>query len=391
MNHADRHFQQDKPETKSPFFSAANSPEQLLSGEIPSGEKTPKKTFSEKYKIITNSENHFTVSNDLQLYGIETPFMILLETCREQDRLSSIFQFTQYSYHSSQIEEEYMDFFRHRPLHQHSCIEIMCVLSGSVTNHVEDQIFTYEAGQCCIMNKNIRHCEEFTGDFQAVFLMMQDAFIAQLLEEYRETDINGSAQSEEHLIFRLFADSQNQSDLFDKVYLDCFPVIPTNDVLDKLSPLFNFIIYELSNVKPGSLFFIKGAFARLLQIMADPELFSINRIHSQSESQEYLFSKLTHIMRTSHGRCTREELSSQLHYNAEYLNRIMKKHTGKTILEYGQSIYLEEARKLLADTDRSISSIIEDLGFSNRSHFYRLFEKQYGDTPLNYRRKHQLL
>ena len=43
---------------------------------------------------------------------------------------------------------------------------------------------------------------------------------------------------------------------------------------------------------------------------------------------------LTHIMKSSHGRCTREELSSQLHYNGEYLNRIIKKYTGKTILEY---------------------------------------------------------
>ena len=58
-----------------------------------------------------------------------------------------------------------------------------------------------------------------------------------------------------------------------------------------------------------------------------------------------------------------------------------------TLLEYGQSIYLEEARKLLADTEKSISSIIEELVFSNRSHFYRLFEKYYGETPMNYRKR----
>jgi AraC-like DNA-binding protein len=90
-------------------------------------------------------------------------------------------------------------------------------------------------------------------------------------------------------------------------------------------------------------------------------------------------------MKSNHGRCTREELSAQLHYNGEYLNRIVKKYTGKTILEYGQTIYMEEARELLAGTDLSISAIIEELGFSNRSHFYRLFEKIYGETPLNYK------
>ena len=46
-----------------------------------------------------------------------------------------------------------------------------------------------------------------------------------------------------------------------------------------------------------------------------------------------------------------------------------------------------EARALLSNTDKSISAIIDELGFSNRSHFYRLFEKAYGQTPLDYRRQ----
>ncbi|WP_289285896.1 AraC family transcriptional regulator [Parablautia intestinalis] len=342
---------------------------------------------SQMHKKIAEITKCLTISEDFQIYSIKTPFAILLETCREQEALYNIYQFTQYSCHSSQMGEVYMDFLKKRPLHQHSCIEVMCVLSGAVTNHVENQVFTYEAGQCCIMNKNIHHCEEFTGDFQAVFLMMQDDFIAQLLAEYQETDINNSTRLKENLIFQLLADTLNGLHQFDKVYLDCFPVIPAEHILEKFTPLFNFIIQELVNLRPGSLFFIKGAFSRLLQLMADPGLFCINRIHSELSSQEYLFSKITHIMRTSHGRCTREELSSQLHYNAEYLNRIMKKYTGKTILEYGRNIYLEEARMLLADTDKSISSIIEELGFSNRSHFYRLFENRYNETPMDCRRR----
>lgn len=343
----------------------------------------------EDYKNIIDHDNALRVSKDGQLYSIDTPFTIMLETCREQEKHAGIFQFTQRAYYSSQLDEKYMDFFKRRPMHRHSCIEIMYVLSGAVTNHVENQVFTYEAGQCCIMNKNIRHSEEFSGDFQVVFLMMQDAFIAELIAEHEEIDADRMTRQEENLIFQLFADSRNSMQQFDKVYLDCFPVIPANAILEKLSPLLNFIVCELIDIRPGSLFLIKGAFSRLLHLMTDPELFCVNRIHSESESQEYLFSKVTHIMRTSHGRCTREELSAQLHYNAEYLNRIMKRYTGMTILEYGQSIYLEEARTLLADTDKSISSIIEELGFSNRSHFYRLFENRYGETPLSYRRRRQ--
>lgn len=350
--------------------------------------RAPENFFSPKeMQTLYSVSNPLTISRDLSLYSIQTPFMIMLETCREAEGLCNIFQFTQRSYHSAQLHKKTIDFTMRRPLHRHSCIEIMYVIRGTVTNRVENHIFTYEAGDCCIMNKNIRHSENLTGDFQAVFLMLRDDFISQLLSEYHEMASVCKEPDDANLVLQLFQDSQNQSLQFDKVYLDCFPVIAANEILEMTSPLFNSILLEIINLQPGSLFYIKGAFSRLLQIMTNPRLFSVNRIHSESDNQEYLFNKITHIMKTSHGRCTREDLSSQLHYNGEYLNRIIKKYTGKTILEYGQSVYLDEARILLSSTDKSITSIIEDLGFSNRSHFYRLFAKAYGQTPLDYRKQ----
>ncbi len=365
-----------------------NSPEFITGEGTAADHRSPEQFFSPKMlQSICSVSNPLTISRDLSLYSIQTPFMIMLETCREAEGICNIFQFTQHSYHSAQLQKTVVDFTAERPLHRHSCIEIMYVLQGSVTNRVENHIFTYTAGDCCIMNKNIRHSENFTGDFQAVFLMLRDDFIAQLLSEYYEMTSINRESNDANLVLQLFQDSKNQSLQFDKVYLDCFPVIPAEEILEITSPLFNSILQEIVHLQPGSLFYIKGAFSRLLQIMTDPELFSVNRIHSESDNQEYLFSKITHIMKTSHGRCTREELSSQLHYNGEYLNRIIKKYTGRTLLEYGQSFYLDEARILLSSTDKSITSIIEELGFSNRSHFYRLFAKAYGQTPLDYRRQ----
>lgn len=335
--------------------------------------------------IITNHKE-----KPIQFYDIDSPFVITLETCRESEEQYHIYQFSQNHYHPLCFEQSSSQNHENRPLHQHACIEFMYVLSGAVTNHVENQVFTYEAGQCCIMNKNIRHCEYFSGEFQVVFFMLRDDFIKELLNDYNEICILTADKKipplTDSLIFQLIADADRESLQFDKIYLDCFPMISADDILEKLSKLFNFIIMETISWDFGSSFLIKGAFARLLQMLGDPHLFSINRIHSNARGQEYLFSKITHIMKSSHGRCTREELEKILHYNGEYLNRIVKKQTGKTILEYGQSIYLEEARQMLADTGKSITAIIEELGFSNRSHFYRLFKKTYGETPQDYRK-----
>lgn len=328
-------------------------------------------------------------SNILQLYELHTPFMILLETCHEQKDFISMYQITHESCFSSHFTFTGNRNLLNRPLHQHTCFEIMYVLSGSVTNHVENQTFTYGPGQCCVMNKNIKHCEDFAGDFQVVFFMFQDVFLEQLMTEYGEEALAADSLSEVNPIYQLYLDSKNKNRQFDKVYLDYLPVIPAEEVLEQLNPLFNFLATEIQKTDPGSFFFLKGTFARFLHLLHTPSLYCMARVQSDSSSQEYIFSKVTHIMEASHGRSTREYLEKQLHYNGEYLNRIVKKYTGKTILEFGQEIYLQEAKRLLLDTDMSISEIIAELGFSNRSHFYRVFQKAFGETPLDYRRRHE--
>lgn len=324
-------------------------------------------------------------SSTLQLYELHTPFMILLETCHEKKDFISMYQITEQASFSSQLTFSGYANLINRPLHQHSCYEIMFVLSGSVTNHVENQTFTYGPGQCCVMNKNIKHCEELSGDFQVVFFMIQDIFLEQLLAEYEPA--SRASLGDTNPVFQLYLDSLNKNRRFDKVYLDYLPVIPADGALERLHPLFNFMVEEIRKTEPGSRFFLKGAFSRFLRILHTPSLYCMDRVQSDASGQEYIYSKVCHIMEAGRGRVSREYLEMQLHYNGEYLNRIVKKYSGKTLLEYGQDIYLEEARRLLLDTDMSISDIITELGFSNRSHFYRVFRRAFGETPLDYRNR----
>ena len=345
-------------------------------------------------ELLKNAPSNLVIknpgSNILQLYELQAPFMILLETCHEEKDFISMYQITHECCYSAHFPFTGNRSLQHRPLHQHSCFEIMYVLSGSVTNHVENQTFTYGPGQCCVMNKNIKHCEDFAGDFQVVFFMFQDDFLEQLMTEYGKEPLTDGSLSQISPIYQLYLDSRNKNHQFDKVYLDYLPVVPAENVLDRLHPLFNFLVSEIQETAPGSFFLMKGVFARFLHLLHTPSLYCMARVQSDSGSQEYIFSKITHIMEASRGRSTREYLEKQLHYNGEYLNRIVKKYTGKTISEFGQEIYLQEAKRLLSDTDMSISAIIARLGFSNRSHFYRIFRKAFGETPLDYRQRQEV-
>jgi AraC-like DNA-binding protein len=51
---------------------------------------------------------------------------------------------------------------------------------------------------------------------------------------------------------------------------------------------------------------------------------------------------------------------------------------------------LDFACSLLKSTDRSIEEIVSKAGYKNKSHFYKLFQKNYGMTPSQYRKNQRV-
>jgi AraC-like DNA-binding protein len=66
------------------------------------------------------------------------------------------------------------------------------------------------------------------------------------------------------------------------------------------------------------------------------------------------------------------------------LKQLFKQTFGDTIYNYYQKARMEQAAFLLKQAKHSVSDVGYTLGFSNLSHFSRLFEKQYGITPKKY-------
>lgn len=69
-----------------------------------------------------------------------------------------------------------------------------------------------------------------------------------------------------------------------------------------------------------------------------------------------------------------------------YFGDLIKKETGKTAQEYIQNKLIDAAKEMIAGTDKTISQIAYDLGFQYSQHFNRVFKKNVGYTPNEYRR-----
>lgn len=79
-------------------------------------------------------------------------------------------------------------------------------------------------------------------------------------------------------------------------------------------------------------------------------------------------------------------LAEGFHYNASYLSRLFKKHTGEKLSNYILSRKLGKAKEYLAGTDYPVSKIASMLGYQSSQAFGRVFRKEVHMTPQEYRR-----
>lgn len=69
------------------------------------------------------------------------------------------------------------------------------------------------------------------------------------------------------------------------------------------------------------------------------------------------------------------------------LQRRFRQATGLSPLEYLHAIRLEEAKQMLETTEDAIDAIAVEVGYEDASFFGRLFKRQVGMTPAQYRRR----
>lgn len=85
---------------------------------------------------------------------------------------------------------------------------------------------------------------------------------------------------------------------------------------------------------------------------------------------------------------TRTTLSDLVYLNADYMARLFKKQTQKSIVNYITEYRIEKAKELLNSPDIPVATVASKVGYGNYSYFSKLFKDLTGYTPNEYRKKH---
>lgn len=83
------------------------------------------------------------------------------------------------------------------------------------------------------------------------------------------------------------------------------------------------------------------------------------------------------------------ELCKDFNESTSTILRNFKKHTGCTIVEYKTKKRLALAAEMLTNSDLKVTDISYNLQYDSLSYFLRVFKKEYGITPSQYREKYQ--
>ena len=111
----------------------------------------------------------------------------------------------------------------------------------------------------------------------------------------------------------------------------------------------------------------------------------IDKIKSVSEGKDARMNEIINYMQTNYMTVTLDELSKCFFLSKPYLSKYIKEQTGLTFGENVKKIRMKKAKTLLKNGNMKVESIAEAVGYQNVEHFNRLFKKQYGMTPVQYR------
>ena len=124
----------------------------------------------------------------------------------------------------------------------------------------------------------------------------------------------------------------------------------------------------------------------------EQELFRITELlATEISAQDFDPIMLTNTYLQNHyedSSITVEEIAQSLNFNTSYLCSIYKQRTGKTINAALTSLRIEIACGLLKNTALKLYEVGSRVGYTNGKYFTRVFTKETGVTPREYRERH---
>lgn len=255
-------------------------------------------------------------------------------------------------------------------LHIHEFIEMVYILSGSGEHAINGTNYSVERGDLLFINYNQTHSFKSNDGMVIVNCLMKPEFISQ--------ELVNSENANEILSLASFEDFS--SDALKLVPKVCF----RGKQLIEIEALIEGMLTEFIEKAPGYKTVLKGYMSVIL-IMIFRQIRSTDAGSIVNHLGKVTPMILQYIEEKCFKKITLGDLAEKCFYNPSYLSRVFKECYGKSIMDYIHEKRVQEAVRLLMETDLSIEDVCYKVGYKEKKQFYKIFKKYTGGTPNNMR------
>lgn len=270
---------------------------------------------------------------------------------------------------SSELEE-YMNV-----MHKHDFIEIAYVLDGKGIHAVGNNQYEISRGDLFIINYDVPHGFFALDGDPDIPVVYNCVFMPEFLDNslFRSMNINDIASS--FLFKSLFPDDTNT--------LPDLKLKGTDYI--EIGDIFNKMYLEYKSMKKGYPDIIRAYLIELL-IKIIRYMYKYNYKTVSAKNFELISKAVDYLKQNYNTEIRLEDLAVKSLTSKNYLSKLFKEVTGMNVSEYIHKIRISEACSLLRNTDLSVNSIAEQVGFNDMKFFYEVFRRITGTTPGKYRK-----
>ncbi|WP_419212019.1 AraC family transcriptional regulator [Maribacter sp. X9] len=249
--------------------------------------------------------------------------------------------------------------------HYHPELELVYIVSGKGTLYVGDFIGSFESDNIFLIGSNIPHMFDssptFEGDSTSIVVHLNYDFLKKLYQIGEEFTYINSLLT---LSNRGLKFNTTESEKFKKLFFELSETSPDEKVIQTIK-----ILYRLSLIENLAKL---GSIAWLEQVKITDE--RMNRV-------------IEYIMMNFKSEIHLDDVAEMIAMNKTAFCRYFKQNTNRTFVNFLNEVRINYACKLLKEknTINSVSMACYNSGFNSLSYFSRIFKKNIGCPPTDFR------
>ncbi|SEW01511.1 AraC family transcriptional regulator [[Clostridium] fimetarium] len=256
-------------------------------------------------------------------------------------------------YYEMRIPDKYNDFYA-----------LSYIISGKRKLFTPNRINIVDAGTLFFINKNVHFRNTYLNEttYERICVKFTDKMINDLIESLGKEGF-----------YRIFDD----------------PIYHFNlDTQDQLMRLFVSMQNEYNNYNRYSEIILKSLLNQIIIISIRERVSNTNNNIILEKEEAHIIKAVQYIDNNYYTSPSLNITAAIVYLTPTYFSKLFKKAMGCTYSEYLNNAKLDNARRLLVETNLTMNEISENCGFSNSNYFCDVFKRTENLSPTNFRKKY---